>query len=556
MYTSRFRRVITPLPIIVGLLSVSSSVEAQYVTFSQAAAVATQNGPYSTVTPTAIAVDQAGNTYLTGAFYDTVTLGNITLDHTKGRIFVAKRDPAGRYLWVSQAGGGQWEAGHDVAVDAAGNVYVTGYFDNAPATFGSIRVLNQTGHNGFIAKLSPTGTWLWAVRGGGLTAAEPAALALDSQANVYVTGDYQYGPAYFGPFTLTNASTGNSDRDMFVVKLNTDGQWQWAVGIGGSGNEAGQDIAVDAAGKVHVMGNFTSPTLTFGYDRIANFGSCNMLVAELDAHGTPQWINNGGGNNWDNGSSLAVDRQGNTYVAGSFFSAVAHFGATDLYKTGLAEVFVGKLDPFGVWLWAKRAGGTGSDSMGGIAVDAQGDVYVTGAHQSAYFTAGLLGIPQIGELDTYVFKLNSTTGDCLWLTSGGGALDDVGRSIVLDRNGKVYVAGTFQQEADFGQAHLAATLPYSMGFVAHINSTSLPLAATGQAPASALAVVPNPSRGNARIIGLPGFHSVFLYNALGAMVWKANSAEVTSKQLTLPADLAPGVYWLRAAGQTTRVVIE
>ncbi|UPL50206.1 SBBP repeat-containing protein [Hymenobacter sublimis] len=531
------------------------TAQAQFVTFNQAVTIATQDGPYSTITPTALAVDPAGNTYLTGYFYDVVTLGTTTLQHTRGRIFVAKRDPSGRYVWVVQAGGGQREAGTDIAVDAGGNVYITGYFDNARATFGHLQLQQLNGRNGFVAKLSPAGTWLWAVQDGGYATVWPTALALDSQANVYITGHFEESPAVFGPYSIANVGTGSFSRDAFVAKLNTSGQWQWARGIGGSGNEEGQDVAVDAADKVHIIGDFTSSSLAFGSDMITNYGSSNVFVAELDAQGTPQWLNGGGGDNWDRGATLAVDQQGNTYVAGRFFSTVAHFGTTDLYKTGLDEVFVGKLDPFGVWLWAKRAGGTGSDNANSMAVDSQGNVYVTGSHESAYFTAGFSGVPQIGKLDAYVFKLNATTGDCLWLTSGGGTMDDAAGSIVLDRSGKVYLAGTFQQEADFGPIHLTAALPHSLGFVTQINGTGLPMINSSKNLAEVFIAYPNPTQGIIHIAGVKKGEELELYDHHGKLTWN-HICQSAVEKIILPTYLNKGLYTIHVKGAYRIIILE
>jgi len=166
-------------------------------------------------------VDGMGNAYMTGYFTGTVTFGSHTLTaNMYCNTFVAKLNPSGYWLWAVQSVGTSEDHGRGIAVDGAGNACVTGLFVGT-VTFGSHTLTsNGTGFDGFdifVAKLDPSGNWLWAVNAGGIRYDWGIGIAVDGAGNAYVTGDFE-GTATFGSHTLT-ASGGYWDKDIFVAKL-------------------------------------------------------------------------------------------------------------------------------------------------------------------------------------------------------------------------------------------------------------------------------------------------------------------------------------------------
>ena len=354
-----------------------------------------------------IAVDASGNSYVTGYFNSTVTFGSTTLESNGyDDIFVAKLDSRGKWLWAKKAGGTAYDKGYSIAIDASGNSYVTGYFQGT-ATFGSTTLTSSGSQDIFITKLDSSGNWLWAKNAGGTSENYGFSIAVDASGNSYVTGVF-VGTASFGSTTLES----NGYDDIFVAKLNSSGDWLWAKNAGGSDDyDNGWSIAIDASGNSYVTGYFSGPA-TFGSTTLTSNGDWDIFVAKLDMRGNLLWAKNAGGTSDDIGYDIAVDASGNSYVTGYFESTTATFGSTTLTSCGEYDIFIAKLDSRGDWLWAKNAGGTYRDEGDGIAVDASGNSYVTGYFQgsaTANATFGNINIYGSGEslnIDIFVTKVH------------------------------------------------------------------------------------------------------------------------------------------------------
>ena len=372
-----------------------------------------------------LAVDGAGNSYVTGYFQQGVTFGNTTLavPPTSGdaEVFVAKLDAAGQFVWAVRGNGGD-AYGHGIALDAAGNVYVTGAFSNASCAFGATVLTNAAapgrGAEVFVAKLSPSGAWLWAVRAGGAGADSGNGLAVDAGGNLYLSGTFTSALLQVGGTSLPHTvPLVQGSPDVFVAKLNSSGAWQWAVAAGGTGADVAGDIAADAAGNVCLTGYFLGPGAAFGPTVLANPGGGGaVFVAKLNAAGTWAWaVRGGGGARYDAGAGVAFDNAGNVAVCGTMENQPAVFGAISLANTGRLSGFVAKLTPAGAWLWAVPGSGGGDVRFRSVAADAQGAVYLSGNFE---------GTAQLGST-----TLRSTPPlgagfptDCLVakLTAGGG----------------------------------------------------------------------------------------------------------------------------------------
>jgi len=283
-----------------------------------------------------IAVDEAGNAWVTGSFQGIASFSSHTLT-TSGSsdIFAAKLDSSGNWLRAVKAGGAYFEEGYRIALDGSGNTYVTGMFQGT-VSFGS-RILTASGASEiFVAKLSPTGNWLWAVKAGGTGNDVGADIALDGAGNVWVTGHFQ-GTASFGSHTLT--SSGNID--IFVARLSPSGNWLWAVKAGGTSYDSGKSIAVDAADEAWATGVFTG-TVTFGNQTLTAIGDKDIFVARLDSSGNWLWAVKAGGTGSEWGSAIALDGMGNAYGTG-YFESTAYFGDHTLTTNGMRDIFVAKL---------------------------------------------------------------------------------------------------------------------------------------------------------------------------------------------------------------------
>ena len=323
-----------------------------------------------------IAVDGAGYVYVTGYFSGTATFGSHTLTTNGSKdIFVAKIDPTNRiWVWAVKAGGAGNDEGHGIAVDGAGNAYVTGCFEGT-ATFGSqtLTTTDEYANDVFVTKLGTSGNWLWAVKAGGDYYDDGRDIAVDGAGNAYVTG-YFNNTATFGSYTLS--ATEGFYSDIFVAKLGTSGNWLWAVEAGAVEHDVGDGIAVDGAGNAYVTGYFKN-TAHFGNHTLTSSGGYDIFAAKLNPSGNWLWAVKAGGTSVDQGYGIAVDGAGNAYVTGRF-EGTATFGSHTLTSTGSYDIFAARLNPSGTWQWAVKAGGTDSDTGSGIAVDGAGNAYVTG----------------------------------------------------------------------------------------------------------------------------------------------------------------------------------
>jgi hypothetical protein len=191
-------------------------------------------------------------------------------------------------------------------------------------------------------------------------------------------------------------------------------------------------------------------------NRLAVMITCLLGIALAAADARAQdvsWAKRMGGASGDRGYGVALDGGGNAYVTG-WFDGTADFGSYSLTSAGDEDIFVTKLDSGGTVQWAKRMGGTSFDYGFGIAVDGDGDAYVTGRFQ---FTAdfGSYSLTSAGSSDIFVAKLDSG-GTVQWATRMGGAPYDYGSGIAVDGDGNVYVSGWFKDTADFGSYSLTS----------------------------------------------------------------------------------------------------
>ncbi|MGH1493148.1 MAG: hypothetical protein ACRBK7_27750 [Acidimicrobiales bacterium] len=308
----------------------------------------------------AVAVDAGGNTYTTGYLQGTADfdpgpgVSNLTSSGS-GDVFVVKLDPAGDYSWARRMGGTGFDIAYGVAADAAGNSYTTGYFlgtadfDSGPG----VSNLTSNGSNDvFVVKLDPAGNLLWARNMGGSGAEDGFGVGVDAAGNSYTTGRFS-GTADFDPGPGVSNLTSSGSGDVFVVKLDSSGNLAWARNVGGSTDEAGNAVGVDAAGNSYTTGSFAG-TADFdpgaGVLNLVSSGSGDVFVVKLDPSGDLVWARSMGGISNDRGRGVGSDGAGNVYTTGSF-AGTADFdpgvGVSNLTSLGETEVFVVKLDPSG-----------------------------------------------------------------------------------------------------------------------------------------------------------------------------------------------------------------
>jgi hypothetical protein len=358
------------------------------------------------------------------------------------------------------------------AVDGGGNVYITGSFtgtvDFDPGV-GTMNLISVSGSDDiFISKFDAGGNFLWAKSLGGSSVDQGNSISVDGSGNVYTTGIFQ-GTADFDPGAGTTnlTSVSSYSSDIFVSKLDADGNFLWAKSLGGSSIDRANSISVDGSGNVYTTGIFQG-TADFdpgaGTMTLTSAGSNDIFVSKLDAGGNFRWAKSLGGSSVDQGNSISVDGSGNIYTTGTFDGTVDFdpgAGTMTLTSAGSNDIFVSKLDTGGNFLWAKRFGGSGSDTAYGISVDGSGNVYTTGNFTgTADFDpgAGTTNLTSADGPDIFVSKLDAG-GNFLWVKRlGGSSSRDIATSISVDGSGNVYTTGIFDGTADFDPGAGTTTL--------------------------------------------------------------------------------------------------
>lgn len=313
------------------------------------------------------------------------------------------RFPRATKQWGTSAS----DIGQAIAIDATGNVYVAGdtwgSFDgstNEPADWADV----------FLTKWDATGVLAWTQQLGTLYEDFGRSVAVDSSGNIYVTG-WTIGSLDGN----TNTRAGWSD--IFLAKWNADGTKAWTKQWGTPDSDRGHALAVDPAGNIYVTGQ-TKGSL----DGETIEPSGDVFLAKLNVDGAMLWTKQWGAPDPDYGNAVAVDHSGNIYVAGETWTS---FNGLDIFLT--------KWNADGTKAWTRQWGTPYADSGNAVTVDPAGNIYVTGVIEA--YQVGHEGM----LFDVFLTKWNADGAE-IWSKQWGGEAD--GRSVTVDLQGNIYVAGT------------------------------------------------------------------------------------------------------------------
>lgn len=370
-----------------------------------------------------IALDSIGNVYLAGSFQNTVDFDpgagtfTLTTPNSNDDVFILKLNNAGNFVWAAQQGGAFVDICFSVAVDNKGYLYNTGTFGSV-ADFnpgaGTFTLTSSGSDDIFISKLDTAGKFIWAKRVGGSNQDVCYSLALDKFSKPYCTGffdgtvDFDPGP---GVFNMTSVSS-----NIFVLKLDSSGNFKWAKNIGGLGAETAKSICLDHYGGVYTTGYFNN-TVDFdpgpGSYIISSLGSWDAFVSKLDTNGVFRWAKSFGATSDQIAGSITADLSGSVYSVGYYTGSIVDFdpGPSSFTMTSVAQnIYISKLDSAGNFGFAKQLiGGWDANS---VKVDSLYNIYLTGSFSnSADFdpSPATYTINAAGSFDAYVLKL----GQCI-----------------------------------------------------------------------------------------------------------------------------------------------
>ncbi len=389
-----------------------------------------------------IALDGAGNSYITGYFTTACNFGSTTLlSYGIDDVFLAKLDVSGQYLWAVKAGGAGSERGLSVKTDATGNSYITGYFYGT-ATFGSVSITSAGSQDIFIAKYDNAGTCLWAKSAGGTGSDIGNGITVDGSGNVIVTGEFA-GTASFGS---TSFSSMNGSTDVFTTKLDGSGNFLWAKKGSAHLTDRGIDVTCDATGNIYITGQF-SDTITFDVVHQNNMLNA-VFTVKYDPSGNESWYRKIGAGAMNVSNSIASDGTG-IYLVGDFQGTITFFGttSTNLTSTYANCIFLARYDATGNLTWSVAESSDSPLTARSVSVNGA-NVFIGGHFKCTFDSYSDRYMPanfnSSGYWDIFTGKYSSATG--AWSVSRqiGGKDNQTCNGVAGDAAGNPHIAGSYE----------------------------------------------------------------------------------------------------------------
>ncbi len=371
------------------------------------------------------------------------------------------------FVWAKSMGGANFENGNKIVLDTSENVYSAGIF-NSTADFdpgaGTYNLSSAGSQDIFISKLDNNGNFIWAKSLGGTNKDTLGDMIIDSNGNVYTIGIF-IGTADFDPGVAVYNLTSFGTIDIFISKLDSNGNFVWAKNIGGTGPTLayGSSIVADHGGNIYLTGSFSDTT---DFDPgIAQFnmtssGFSDIFIANLDSNGNFIWAKQIGSTNSDSGLSIKIDSDNNIYTTGQYKGVVDFDPGTGVFNLSGSlsrwNTYISKLDGLGNFIWAKSISNeTGDASSDMIALDTNNHIYTTGSFFGTIdFDPGTatFNLSSIDGNGIFISKLD-TNGNFIWAKGMSGTATGIlissGAFIALDSFDNVYTTGSFLGTVDF-----------------------------------------------------------------------------------------------------------
>lgn len=398
----------------------------------------------------AVATDYDGSVVVVGSFEGATNIGGAPLSSAGNTdVFIAKFSRTGALLWAKRVGGKSSDYPVQVSVDReTGDAVVAGSFSVA-ATVDDQVLQGEGASDVFIVRFSSSGTLQWALAFGSAEDDVAAGVAVAPSGETFLTGHFS-GRFMCGQTALTSAG----GVDSFVARISLGGALEWCRRIGGSSDDSVRGIAVDDAGLFAVTGTFGSTT-DLGGGTVASNGKFDAFVAAYAAaDGSYRWARTMGGSGYDEGNAIAFDPAGALVVTGYFglFGGAANFGSGVVDSHGGADAFVAKYSRDGESMWAGALGGTYDDYANAVSVDPAGNIVAVGEFQGTVQFAGG-AVTSAGQFDAFAAGWSSS-GVPLWCRSYGDLVNDKAYGVAIDFEGNTFVTGFSIFRIDLGTGPL------------------------------------------------------------------------------------------------------
>ena len=327
-----------------------------------------------------LAGDHAGNVYVLGHTSGPMSVGAEELPfYGSSDGYLAKYNNAGRLLWAHSFGGSGYDGPIGLGVDADGNTYVAGQFEGV-ARFGGHQLTAESGHDLYLLKFTPGGHVVWARSGKVRLGLNNSALAVDAAGNSVVVGQSNTENR------IGNIAVGTyGQNDAMIAKFDTFGNVLWATNAGGFRDDRFEGVAIDPSGDIVAIGHYFSNAIVGG-TQLVSPNDNELFITKLNANGQVLWARTFPGTKWGGHPQLAADLSGNYYFTLNFYWPIT-LGGTEFGSVNAEDFALAKLNSNGELLWATSAGGQGFDRPEGLEVDADNRVLVAGSF-SQHITLG------------------------------------------------------------------------------------------------------------------------------------------------------------------------
>ncbi len=291
----------------------------------------------------------------------------------------------------------------------------------------------------------------WVVTQGGMYNDVVLENVVDGVGNSYALGYFRetmdFDPGE-GEYNLSS----NGYKDIFIQKLNPEGELVWVKAIGGGEDDIGTHIIIDAFDNIYITGEFNDKVDFDPGEGIANlysYDDSDVFILKLDKNGNFIWAKSNKGKRQNSAFSIVSDSYGNVYTVGSFRGKVDFDPGMEKFylESPSNQVFIQKLSPEGEFVWVKSFEGGWSNSGKSIVIDSEDNLFVCGEYE--YTTNFGLGGDKIeitsNGRDIFLLRMNME-GDLIWVKSFGGEDYDFSQDLSLDSDGNVYLVGSFTSE--------------------------------------------------------------------------------------------------------------
>ncbi|HRG01014.1 MAG TPA: T9SS type A sorting domain-containing protein [Bacteroidia bacterium] len=519
-----------------------------------------QLGGLGTEVGTNLTTDNFGNVYTVGWFEGTVDfdpgVGIFNLSSSGDKdVFISKLNSAGSFVWAKKIGGTSYDYSKSIFVDINGNIFIIGNFKGS-ANFdpGNTNItLTSSGIDDiFISKFDSLGNHKWTKKIGGLYGDIGQKITGDKNGNIYCTG-YFTGTVDFDPGTTVYNLNYIAGNDIFILKLNTNGDFVWVKQQGGNSIDQGLDINIDNSGYIYTTGVFQS---TADFDpgtsiyNLTSTGGSDVFISKLDSTGRFVWARKIGGTSTDLANSISIDASNNIYITGYFWGTSDFDPSNTVYNltsTGLSDIFISKFDSAGNYLWAKKMGGTSYDQALSVINDSIGHVFTTG-----YFSGtcdfdpsnDTLNLISIGASDSFISCLDSL-GNSVWAKSYGSTFNDVGYGLSSKISGSLYSCGGFQGTIDFDFSSNVFNLTSIDSVDTYIFKLSdIAIGLNEKHQSQTISFFPNPAQNQLNFDVKPSDNfNIELFNNLGQLL--INEEINSVKKIIDIHSLANGIYFIK-----------